>query len=213
MEFNSGAFETLRIANNRLEILANGQWDVAYKYTTLQVGTKLYLRFDVENFNNLTYIMYNNGSNYLPTNTVLDRKIQKGIVTTNIANSSLQIADANTTFSMRYVYSNHAIDLTSLGISNLTVNQMDYWFSVYQALQSAATVPATIEHAEVTPIPLHDYDAIVYNYGMELFELESELIGDLTMSYYRDTATQVDTNASLIEDVLARLAALEALHQ
>ncbi|MDY0292675.1 MAG: hypothetical protein RBR02_10120 [Desulfuromonadaceae bacterium] len=132
IEFYSGAFEILQIVNNRLEILANNQWDVAYKYTTLQVGTKLYLRFDVENFNNTTYIMYNNGSNYLPTNTILDRKIQKGIVTINIANSSIQIADANTTFSMRYVYSNHAIDLTSLGISALTVTQMDTYFYKYQ---------------------------------------------------------------------------------
>ena len=71
---------------------------------------------------------------------------------------------------------------------------------------------AVLAEPVVTPIPQHDYDAMVYNYGMELFELDSSILGDLTMSYYRDTATQVDTSISLIEDILDRLAALEALH-
>jgi len=70
---------------------------------------------------------------------------------------------------------------------------------------------AILAEPVVTPIPAQNDDYTANNYGMELYEHETPVVNDITSSYYRDTAAQVDTNASLMEDILARLAALEAL--
>jgi hypothetical protein len=69
---------------------------------------------------------------------------------------------------------------------------------------------AILAEPVVTPIPVQNDDYTANNYGMELYEHESPVVNDITSSYYRDTAAQVDTNASLMEDILARLAVLES---